>query len=358
MMRGLPMDFPNDKAGYSVDNQFMFGSSILVAPVTEEMYYQPQTTGDVIPAKNLFSPDGKPGGLLGHYYKGINFDKQVNVRTDTNVDFNWCGGPPAGCPISNYSVRWTGEILTNEAGEYEIGAVVDDGVRLWLDDEMIIDSWKHQGVSYYSKKVRLESKAKFKIKLEYFQGEVDALIKLVWKTPSSTASKNIIDREKSSDVYLPESNGWFDFWTGEKFIGGLTITKETPIDIMPLFIKAGSILPMGPLKQYATEKPEDPIELRIYTGADAEFLLYEDENDNYNYEQGVYAIIPFHWNEKEGTLTIGKRQGFFSDMLPERTFKIAWVGPDHGVGVETCENPDEEILYSGGDDVVISKNRI
>ncbi len=354
LMRGLAMDFPDDKNGNSVDNQFMFGPALLVAPVTEEMYFQPQTPGDVIPEENLLAPDGSQGGLVGRYFKGTNFDEQVNVRTDSTVDFNWCGGPPAGCPISNYSVRWLGFLVTDEAGEYEIGAVVDDGVRLWLDDELILDSWKRQGVSYYSKKVTLKSKTKYKLKLEYFQGEVDALIKLVWKTPSATVSKSTLNKPKRSDVYLPDSHGWFDFWTGEKFAGGQTITTDTPIEIIPLFIKAGSILPMGPFRQYAIEKQEDPIELRIYPGADAEFLLYEDENDNYNYERGVYATIPIRWNEKEETLTLGARQGSYPGMLTERTFKIVWVAPNHGVGVEEWDELDEVVLYSG-EEVLIKR---
>ena len=113
------------------------------------------------------------------------------------------------------------------------------------------------------------------------------------------------------------------------------------MDEIPLYVKAGSIIPMGPYVQYATEKPADPIELRVYTGANAEFTLYEDENDNYNYEKGIYATIQFHWNEKEQTLTIEDRKGKFPGMLQNRTFKIVWVDQNHGVGLEPENNPDK-----------------
>ena len=92
---------------------------------------------------------------------------------------------------------------------------------------------------------------------------------------------------RNTEVYLPAGTVWYDFWTGDKFTGGQTISKETPLDIIPLYVKAGSILPVGPKVQYAAEKQWDNLEIRIYEGANGEFTLYEDENDNYNYEKGI-----------------------------------------------------------------------
>jgi alpha-D-xyloside xylohydrolase len=99
-------------------------------------------------------------------------------------------------------------------------------------------------------------------------------------------------------------------------------------------VKAGSIIPMGPFLQYATEKPADPLELRIYPGADGTFELYEDENDNYNYEKGKYALIPFSWNDKTKILTVGDRKGTFDGMLKKRTFHVVLVNQTAGTGVE------------------------
>ncbi|MGB4415856.1 MAG: TIM-barrel domain-containing protein [Paludibacter sp.] len=152
---------------------------------------------------------------------------------------------------------------------------------------------------------------------------------------------------KSTSVYLPAGYDWFDFWTGEKYAGGKQISKQTPIDILPLFVKAGSIIPLGQTMQYATEKKDDLLELRVYTGADADFVLYEDENDNYNYEKGVYSLIPIHWDEKAKTLTIDKQKGEFPGMLQKRTFKIFFVCEDQGADNQLSEKEIKTVEYSG-----------
>ena len=114
-----------------------------------------------------------------------------------------------------------------------------------------------------------------------------------------------------------------------------------------MFVRPGSIIPMGPFLQYSSEKPADPIELRIYRGADGKFTLYEDEGDNYNYEKGKYATIPISWNDAKHTLEIGKRSGEFPGMLKERTFNIVWVSENHGAGIPVTEKPDAVVHYTG-----------
>ena len=116
---------------------------------------------------------------------------------------------------------------------------------------------------------------------------------------------------------------------------------------LPLFVKAGSIVPFGPEMEWATEKAADPIELRVYPGANGSFTLYEDEGDNYNYEKGAFAEIPITWNEASQTLTIGDRKGSFHGMLEKRIFQIVWVSQDHGGGEVTTEKADVEIPYEG-----------
>ena len=116
---------------------------------------------------------------------------------------------------------------------------------------------------------------------------------------------------------------------------------------MPLYVRAGSIVPYGPELQYSNEKAADPMELRIYPGADADYLLYEDENDNYSYEKGAYATIPLHWNDQGSTLTIGERRGSFPGMLAQRAFQIVVVKPGHGVGIDATSLPDQVVRYDG-----------
>lgn len=151
----------------------------------------------------------------------------------------------------------------------------------------------------------------------------------------------------SRAVYLPSGTSWLDFWTGETVAGGKTVTANAPVSIMPLFVRAGAIVPLGPVVQYATEKPADPVELRVYRGADGKFTLYEDEGDNYNYEKGKYATIPFTWNEASQTLTIGKRSGKYPGMMKERTFRVVFVSPNHGVGMAVEDKPDATVHYTG-----------
>ena len=147
-------------------------------------------------------------------------------------------------------------------------------------------------------------------------------------------------------VYLPAATAWMDFWTGASYAGGQTNLAAAPIDTMPLYVRAGSIIPYGPAVQYASQSL-DPIELRVYPGADGSFTLYEDEDDNYDYESGAYATIPIKWTESTRTLTIGQRQGSFPGMLSTRTFNIVWVSPGHGTGVPSTTTPDATVSYNG-----------
>lgn len=147
-------------------------------------------------------------------------------------------------------------------------------------------------------------------------------------------------------LYLPKAK-WYDFWTGAASDGGRSIDSPAPLDKLPLFVRAGSILPMGPDVEYATEKPADPVELRVFQGADGDFTLYEDENDTYNYEKGQYATIPLHWDDAAHTLTIGDRQGSFPGMLQSRTFRVIFVDGNHGAGIAPTDRADKEVRYAG-----------
>jgi len=157
----------------------------------------------------------------------------------------------------------------------------------------------------------------------------------------------------SRSVYLP-SGTWYDFWTGSTTMGGKTIDAPAPLTQMPLYVKAGSIVPMGPKIQYATESA-DPIELRVYPGQDGAFTLYEDAGDTYDYENGAYAQIPFSWDETSQQLTIGARAGSYTGMLASRTFNVVWVAANHGAGGGVTATPDQVVKYDGTAMVVSAK---
>jgi alpha-D-xyloside xylohydrolase len=147
-------------------------------------------------------------------------------------------------------------------------------------------------------------------------------------------------------VYLPPAK-WYEFWSGRLIRAPAVVDAPTPLDRIPLYVRAGSIVPMGPEVEWSTQKPADPIEVRVYPGADGNFTIYEDENDGYNYEKGVYATIPLHWDDIHQTLTIGERKGEFPGMLQSRTFQIVVVGENHGAGIHSEDKPNKIVTYSG-----------
>jgi len=162
------------------------------------------------------------------------------------------------------------------------------------------------------------------------------------KKEGSTSDFSVV---KNSKTYLPAGTEWYDFWSGVKRQGGQEVERPTPMDIIPLYIKAGTILPLGPQVQYANQK-QDPTEIRIYPGANGEFILYDDEKDNYNYEKGQYATIDLKWDDAAKTLTISDRKGEFSGMLKNRIFNVVVVSEKVGVGLNPAEKM-KSVKYSG-----------
>ncbi|HLP08411.1 MAG TPA: TIM-barrel domain-containing protein [Opitutaceae bacterium] len=347
MMRGLPMDFPDDPKVRKTDDAFMFGPAFLVHPVTRAMYHLSDPPPATIPAEVLRTFDGQPG-LAVQYFAGANFEQPAGRTIDTKLEHGWPGPPLANPPpgldgFDNFSARWEGTLTAPEDGEYEFGLEYDDGVRLFLDGKLLIDDW-HIGAKRYSgAKVTLAKGQQVALKAEYYQGGGGRHFRLGWRTPSARAelarwSKQL---DTSVETYLPAGADWYDFRTGERFGGGRAVTKHCPLDTFPLYVRAGSIVPMGPADlQYATERPDAPYEIRIYPGADATFTIYEDDNETYAYERGERATYDLVWNDATHTLRIGARRGSFPGMVPSRDLDIVLVGSAQ------AENP-KRVRYTG-----------
>jgi alpha-D-xyloside xylohydrolase len=150
----------------------------------------------------------------------------------------------------------------------------------------------------------------------------------------------------SRSVYLPHSATWYDFWTGHQATPG-QIESNAPLDRIPIYVRAGSIVPLGPEIEYSSQKTDGPIELRIYRGADGHFDLYDDEGDGYSYEKGAHAVIPIDWNETTGTLTLGERLGSYPGMPQSFRINVVFVRPNQGVGELVSIDADREIVYAG-----------
>jgi alpha-D-xyloside xylohydrolase len=164
--------------------------------------------------------------------------------------------------------------------------------------------------------------------------------------PSLMINPVTIEGATQRSIYLPAGHDWFDFWTGKRVSGGETVSADAPLEKIPIYAKAGSVIPVGPVAQSASAKA-DPIDLRIYAGADGDFTLYEDEGDSYDYEHGTYSVIPMHWDDKAQRLTVGDRRGSFPGILEHRTFRVVRVTEAHGVGISTPDKFDATIDFTG-----------
>ena len=346
IMRGLPMDFETDPGTYAIGNQFMFGPGIMVCPVTEYMYYRPPGASKLIEPEYFKTADGKPG-LRAKYYKDANRKLLTKEEIDPNIDFVWYTGRPDYVTDSTYAVTWEGKLIPKESGKHQFHLISYDPKRIILNGDTL--KIVYTSVEQYTEIVDLEAGKEYDLKLETENRSTGAAkMQLNWKTPSIFAAEKIKEnKEKKSSVYLPAGTAWYDFWTGYRSDGGVIVKADAVIEKIPLFVKAGAIIPMGPFLQYSTEKPADPIELRVYPGADGKFTLYEDENDNYNYEKGIYSTIDFTWNDAKRELTVSGRKGEFPGMLKERRFNIIIVKENHGGDLEICPSPDAVIKYNG-----------
>ncbi len=152
--------------------------------------------------------------------------------------------------------------------------------------------------------------------------------------------------DRQRNVYFPNNGGWYDFYSGEYIAGGQNLTVDAPYERMPLFVREGAIIPVGPEIQYTDEKSAETIVLYVYRGQDGSFTLYEDEGVNYNYEKGAYSNIPLSYNDGDGTLTIGEREGEFDGMLKERKFVIVPVSKENPKVFEP-DAQGESVHYNG-----------
>jgi len=154
-------------------------------------------------------------------------------------------------------------------------------------------------------------------------------------------------KQRTKEIYLPNGQGWYNLYTGRYNDGGQTINTDAPYERMPVFVKAGSIIPYGPELQFTTEKKADTITFYVYAGKDARFSLYEDEGTNYNYEKGLYSTISIYYSDNDRTLLIDTRKGEFPGMLKKRTFRIKYITKEKPVALDFKNNSGLLVTYNG-----------
>lgn len=338
MMRGLPMDFPDDPRVRKTDDAFMFGPAFLVHPVTRAIFNPGDPPAKTITADVLQTPDGQPGLSL-RYFQGINFDNPAGQTVDTKFEHNWPGPPltepPPGLKsCENFSARWEGFFVVPENGEYELGAEFDDGCRLYLDGKLLVNDWNFGPKRYKGARVELKKGQKLPIKVEFYQGTLGRYFRLCWRNPADVRAIAESKRQINDivETYLPAGTDWYDFWTNERYRGGQVVNKSCSLDVFPIYVRAGSIVPFGPVVQYANEKPDAPYEIRVYPGNNARFTIYEDDGETYDYEKGLFATWDLVWDDAAMVLHIGARRGALPGMTPARTLNVVLVQPGKNAG--------------------------
>jgi alpha-D-xyloside xylohydrolase len=164
--------------------------------------------------------------------------------------------------------------------------------------------------------------------------------------PSLLVAPILHYKERSRPVYLPGGAPWYNFWTGEASTG-THVTADAPYDAMPVFVRAGSIVPLGPDVQYVGEKPDAPLTLHVFEGADGSFTLYEDQGTTFDYEKGAFSEIPIAWDEATKTLTVGARHGSFAGMPQHRSFQIVVTSKTVPTGFSFTPVPIKTVEYEG-----------
>lgn len=356
MLRRCDFYYPSYKEASS-NTQYLLGDGVLVAPVLDE------TSGySVVPSSWLKTADGSVG-LKGEYYGNNNLSgSPVLTRTDSSVNFKWgTNSPGSGVPADNFSARWTGNITIGDQDAI-LATTIDDGIRMYIDDQLVIDAWEPHDSSTLEANVSLEKGTTHSIKIEYNEGARDALISLKWRsaTPSMNASRTL---------WIPEGN-WIDAWSGDIITGPQTITANVPINKMPMYIKAGTLVPLAPEMSYTGEKPWDPVTLDLYPSVlnEAKGQLYEDDTESNDYKDGAFRTTEMSAKvdnaNKKITVNIEPAQGTFDGAISDRSWVVRlhktaeWKNPVpnsvtvDGVNAEfTIISKDENVMpfmNSGG----------
>ena len=335
MMRPLFMDFPDDNSVRNVADEYMFGSNMLVKPVADYMYHTPPQISKLVPPEVFVTNDGKPG-INVKYYNDSKFGNLTREEVASNVDVYWYKGRPDYVTDSVYSIRWEGRIKAPETGRYQFQIKSFD-TRVIVFDGDTLDV-EIAGNEPYFKFLELEAGKEYPIVCETQNNQTGAArFRLYWKTPSDFAKESSTEtRNKTIDVLLPSGCKWIDFFDGKVYNGGQTITVDAPINKIPLFVRQGAVIPMGPVVQYANEKPNAPLELRVYPGADGSFVLYEDAGDGLEYSNGEFSEITFKYTDNDHTLSISDRSGTYKGMSLERIFNVAKVQNGNALGLDTA----------------------
>lgn len=314
VVRRLDLDYPQyDEAAR--DDQYLLGNQLLVAPIVTSAFES------ALPADLLRAPDGWPG-LKGQYWDNPNLNgKPALERRDLKVEFDWGqGNPSTGLPNDGFSVRWTGRIGPLPTGSaFRLTSTSDDGVRIWLDGKVVIDAWKPLDSVTNVSSIRLEAGRTYDIKIEYFEQSGNAVCRLglLKDDRNATASRS---------VWIPPGT-WTDLWTGARYSGPTKVAVPAPIERIPMFAKAGSIVPLAPEMAYSWQKPWDTLTLEMFPGArnqEATTTIVEDDGESLAYQRGETRQTTITSFTQTASRSIVIRIGGSNGTYPRANSQRAW----------------------------------
>lgn len=346
----LGVVFPEDRSGHAIASSFMVGRTLLAAPVTRPMAHRPDRPQEFIPPRDLLSPDGTSRGMVQEFFGDTDLGRRVTTRRTENFNLTWQGSLPDEVQGSPWSVRYDGRVRIRESGLHVFLVRSDGGARLALDGKILLDRWpldaERPGSRVDTVTVDLDASDGIPIRLEYRQPVANAAeLVMEWIPPGTVPSDTSPWRWP---VYLPAGTDWIDFWTGERRPGGRVDTAAAPLMRLPLYVKAGSMLLLGPDVQRADGLPVDPVEIRVYPGADATYEWYEDAGDG-NDGGRDRSLVRLHWNDTTRILTIGRRDGTYPGMDLQRLLVAVVVGPGRGTGLTDLSGGTTRIAYLGAE---------
>jgi len=309
LLRRLDLDYPQ-YPNATLENQYLIGHSLLVAPVTDD-------GSATVPASWLTTTNGQPG-LNAAYFSNTNLDGTPSLtRVDPNIDFNWNGGSPGGSvPSQNFTVRWAGNIsIPPDAGNVNLAALSDDGVRVWINGQLCLDNWgPNDSVTTESTNI-LQAGQTYSLRVEYLQLGGKDVVALKW-----------LGTDPARTVWIPPGT-WINAWTGATVKGPVTLSANAPLGQIPLFIRSGSIFALAPQMSYTGQTPWNPVTLDVYpsTTETDQTTLYEDDTVTTAYQQGQFRTTTIKtWADESAktvSVSIAPAVGTYAGALAQR----AWV---------------------------------
>lgn len=313
LLRRLDLDYPQFPEAARND-EFLLGKGVLVAPVMEGSLKR-------VPAEWLHTTDGAPG-LRAEYFANDNLTGAATlVRTDAAVNFNWeFGSPDAQLPNDHFSARWSGVIdVPASAGDVVLAVKQDDGARVWIDGQPVIDAWGGHDSTVSEAKEILSAGKPHQLRIEYQELTGAASLYLEYRAALTNAATQ-------RRVWLPPGQ-WTDAWTGHRFDGPAAVTNTVALDTIPIYIKSGTVLPLAPEMQFTGEKPWDRVTLDVYpqSGQSNQAMLYEDDTTTTAYQRGEFRKTAVSASAREDGsvhVSIGAAEGKFHSPLKDRTWVL------------------------------------